>query len=1033
MASRTPVRYRSCGAALLRASTWPDGLDFPAGLRLPRDADGCDGVEPGWAWLTTTWRREDVRAAVGYASPALAGRLDELAAAGGGDERTARQAALSLVSYLLRWQRRATPFGLFAGVAPARLSPRGTVRWGDAHRVAARADAAWLAGVLTRLRAYPRLVERLPVVLTDVGQVRGNRFAALGVSPDGATDELAPVEVSVRLSGPVRTVLRAARKPVPFAALRDQVHSEFPAASAAQVDGLLLALRDQGILIDSLSAPMTCPDALGHACAALAAVDARDLDEVAELVDELTDVHAELSASGSGGGPEPATVSRMRALSTAEAGPLLVDVALDCDVQIPRQVVDEAAEAVRVLLRLSPYPYGQLAWRDLHGRFRARYGTGALVPVLELVADSGLGLPGDYLGSARGRPVRQLSERDEKLLELVQRAAVDGAGEIVLTRQLVDELAGSDPADGDLPDRLEVAVEIRAGSVEALTRGRFELAVTGTPRPGSSMAGRHAHLLPTADCALLAATFTATEPGTVATQLSFAPRKQRNDNLARTVQLLPDTIGLGEHRTSGSGQIGVADLAVTADERRFYLVERSTGRRVEPRVTHALEATVHTPPLARFLSEIATARTPVYQSFHFGAAARLPYLPRVRYRRTVLAPARWLLATGDLPSRASSTDDWEAALDVWRARWRVPAHVAIVELDRRQPVDLDQPVHRLLLRTRLERAGQVELRETSSLDDVAWLGRAHELLLPLVLDSPQAAGHARQATDPSTAVAGAVAYLPGSSDILCAQLYGHPARTDELLTEHLTGLLNLLGDDVSGWWFRRHRPLRHPAADQYLAVYLRLPAPSAYGAAAEQVAAWVDGLRNVRLVSHHELVTYQAQHGRYGFGTAMDRAHDVFAADSAAVLAQIGLASRVGLPAQAVTAASLVDLIAGFTGTAGDGLDWLVHAHRQEHGPLSPDLRDHTFRLADPHRTGEALRALPGGVQVLAAWQARADTLAAYRHALAGQHDPLTVLPCLLRQHHNRALGVDPAAERVTVRLARAAALRHLTTTHRLG
>ncbi|MGY4102966.1 lantibiotic dehydratase [Nocardia sp. R16R-3T] len=118
--------------------------------------------------------------------------------------------------------------------------------------------------------------------------------------------------------------------------------------------------------------------------------------------------------------------------------------------------------------------------------------------------------------------------------------------------------------------------------------------------------------------------------------MSFTPRKRRNENLVRSEQLVPHAIPIAEHRESGENLITMADLAVTADDRRFYLVQISTGRQVESRVAHALEASIQTPPLARFLADITTARASAYKAFHFGAAARLSYLPRVRYRRTIL-------------------------------------------------------------------------------------------------------------------------------------------------------------------------------------------------------------------------------------------------------------------------------------------------------------------------------------------------------------------------------------------------------------
>jgi hypothetical protein len=92
-------------------------------------------------------------------------------------------------------------------------------------------------------------------------------------------------------------------------------------------------------------------------------------------------------------------------------------------------------------------------------------------------------------------------------------------------------------------------------------------------------------------------------------------------------------------RTADSGVIGVDDLAVTADADQMYLVQHSTGRRVIPRIPHALDTSVQSPPLTRFLAEVADARSAVFGGLDLGAARTLPYVPRIRYRRTVLAAA----------------------------------------------------------------------------------------------------------------------------------------------------------------------------------------------------------------------------------------------------------------------------------------------------------------------------------------------------------------------------------------------------------
>jgi thiopeptide-type bacteriocin biosynthesis protein len=643
-------------------------------------------------------------------------------------------------------------------------------------------------------------------------------------------------------------------------------------------------------------------------------------------------------------------------------------------------------------------------------------------------ADTGLGLPAGYLGSARKSSARPLTERDKTLLALVQRAVLDGSPEIVLTESTVRALTVGDPAEMLPPPRIELGFQVHAASQDALGRGVFRLVVTGTPRTSSSMIGRFADLLDRAERDRLARSYAAPpgdEPDAMLAQLSFRPCRRRSENVARVPQLLPHAISLSEHRgPSGGDLIPVDDLAVSGDARRLRLLTLSTGRHVEPVVLHALEARVQTPPLARLLAEINASRCAVYGAFDWGAATGLPYLPRLRYGRSVLCAARWLVPAQDLPGRGAPMPEWETAFEAWRRRFHAPAAVLLCETDLRLPLDLDNRLHRALLRSRIDRGGHVELREAPTSADNAWFGRAHELLIPLRLQRRWAQSTRQpRSVPPPRAVARDAGHLPGRSTWLHARIHGNPDRQDEILTDHLPHLF-AAWDGSPPWWFRRYRDLTRPDAEQHLRLYVQLPSADHYGAGAARLGEWAADMRGRGLVPHMDLSTYHPETGRYGFGAAMAAAEEVFAADSAAAVAQIKAAARAGLPADAITVAGLVDLAASFTGTLGDGMRWLIDHLSQERASVDRALRDAAMRLADPRDDWSALRAQPGCEGVLRAWGRRHMALTAYRGQLAPERHPLSVLRSLLHMHHVRAIGVDPERERAGRRLARAAALR---------
>lgn len=1023
--------YRVAGVPLVRATTHPGGASLATGLNLSGSPEAV--VAEGLAWLKQVWQHDEARHAVETASPVLAQQISALLEGRAAQARQVRRLVTSLASYQLRWEGRATPFGLFAGVSTAHVGSDAHVRWGESHRAVARADAQWLGSVVARLERHPRLLERLVVVTNPSAFARGDRLAVPGEPPDDVPGVLAPLEISVGRTPPVRTATEAARKPIHFGELVTLLAAEYPSAPPEQISALLAELVTQHLLLTNLRAPMTVPDALGHLRSQLEAADAAELPDLAGLVQHLRMVHEDLSghddiASPAAAHAMRATVAeRMNAICDIAPQPLVVDTALDCDVSLPEAVIREAETAASALLRLTPYPFGYPRWKAFHVRFRQRYGVGAVVPVPELVGDTGLGLPAGYLGSPVANTARTLTERDETLLALVQQTVIDGAEEIVLTEPVVRRLTVGDPSEMLPPPRAELAFQIHAASPPAVEDGSFRLLVTAAPRPGSSMAGRFADLLPEADRQNLCDTYAAMStdaPGAMAAQLSFFPRRRRSENVVRTPQLLPHTISLSEHRDPHPDLIQLRDLAVTADARQLHLVQLSTGRRIEPRVVHALEAGTLTPPLARFLAEITTARCAVYKAFDWGAAVRLPYLPRLRYGRTVLSPARWLLTAADLPTPAAPAAEWEGALETWRRRLRAPEAVVVCESDLRLPLDLSQPLHRVLLRNRLDTAREVELQEAPTATDLAWMGRAHEFLLPLRLAHPRAAERTPVTTpSPLHANERDAGHLPGRSSWLYAQVHGHPDRQDEVLAEHLPRLLDG-GIGLRQWWFRRHRDTTRPDSEQYLSLYLRLPTPDQYGQTATQVGEWAADLRGCGLLAHLQLATYHPEVGRYGHREAMDAAHEVFATDSAAALAQITLAIRTGLPPEAATAASLVDLAASYAETPDIGMRWLITHLPHEQGKLDQSVRDVGMRLADPRDGWATLCATPGAETVTRAWARRRTALAAYRTQLALQREPYSVLRSLLHMHHVRTIGVDPDRERVSHRLARASALR---------
>ena len=363
--------YHPVDAALWRASVstgevaprpWPD-LDIDA------------NVEPGCTWIERVWAQNGVAEAIAVASPVLASRVEALRAGLRPDAAQVWRMVLSLARYLVRMRGRATPFGLFAGVAPIRFGTVTVSRWTPAHHRSVRPDAVWLASVIARLESDPALRRHLRVVVNDLAVVRGDRLVVTWQPHASELGIRRTVEVSVRHTAAVRMVLSSACSPIQVGDLVDKLAAEFPHAERQTVEAMVAELVARGVLITTLRPPLTAVDGLGHVVAVLQDVEASTVSQAAPLIGELRAIHAGLEATGRPVSPlverRPlaVTVERMRTLSDTARQPLRVDLRLGATVVLPGQVAVEAASAAGALLRLSAAPTGVAAWREYHGRF----------------------------------------------------------------------------------------------------------------------------------------------------------------------------------------------------------------------------------------------------------------------------------------------------------------------------------------------------------------------------------------------------------------------------------------------------------------------------------------------------------------------------------------------------------------------------------------------------------------------------------------------------------------------------------------
>lgn len=706
----------------------------------------------------------------------------------------------------------------------------------------------------------------------------------------------------------------------------------------------------------------------------------------------------------------------MRTLAAQTRPVLAVDLELDCEVSIPGHVMSDVASAAAALLRLTRHHEGLPAWRDYHTAFCERYGTGLAVQITDVVnPGTGVGFPAGYPGSILPVPADLPSERDQRLLELAWATVLRGDGELVLTDELIDAVTGGwQPTADQTPPHVEVAVRVRAPSAGAISNGNYTLVVSPA-RAGGVLTSRFTTT--TTGLGLEAAyrSLPTATAGALPVQLSFPPAFAHAENVSRVPSYLTCVLPLGEHRAPTSGTLRVDDLALVATAERIYLVTQQ-GQVVEPHVFHALNLDKQPPPLARFLTHLPRAFAASWTAFDWGpCTARLPYLPRVRYGRCILALARWRLQSDRL---SPDQPGWQEALRDWRHRVRCPRAVELREDDRTLPLDLDEPMHAAILRRSLTRCEETVLTEPVA--ETGWLGgHAHEIAIPLAA-TRQATAQIRSTSAP---LAGGHGHLPGhGSPWLYAKVFSPAYWHEEILADHVPGLLAELSDRQE-CWFVRYRSARET---DHLRLRLNPDDAGGYNRCADVLASWVGRLRDSGLASRMTLDTYYPETGRYGGPAAMLAAEHVFTADSRAVIAALQ-AVRAGNGDRLVLAAlGMIHLASGMLG-ADEALGWFAATPAR----LSqrPDQAAVTA-IVTLGRSGRLLDLPDNLAAVAEAAAGRASALGAYRRSLPGDADLDTIIRSLLHMHHNRLFGTTPDTERTCLHLARRGCVTALACGH---
>lgn len=897
--------------------------------------------------------------------------------------------AVTLRGYEIRARLRPTPNAVFAAVAPAVFSREAaSLRLGGGHRARSNPSAAWLTAVCTRLLEDPAVLSLLTLTASNLITRRGRRLEHEQQAAPGATG---PHRVTVRATDATMLILRTCRAGATIDQVITEVVRRWSTVPESVVRATVLGLVRTGFLLSDLLPGDLGDDPLGHLLGKLPAAS-----PVREKLASLRRLLGDADRHRPGDPRRLAALTAARDLAdeiSFQERALTVDVVADAHLVLPTALADQAARAAGVLWRIG---WGRGPLTGYHDRFLDRYGPHRFVALSEATDPAiGLGIDTD-VSDTDAAP--QPPGRTAVLAALLAQSTARGGTEIVLDSATIAALAGDQGAEPP-PRTAEIHVRVLAAARQDLAVGRLHLAVCpggGSQDAGSSQ-GRFTGLL-SGNLSDLG------EPSTLVAELVVRPRVPEGAALAPQTGFAPWRIPVGV--PVRDGDLALDDLLLTSNGDRLLVWSASRDRQVVP-VLYSRLAPHLLPPLARFLQLLGHTGCRPWRSWSWGPLADLPFQPRVRYERTVLSPARWVLPP-ELTRAVHDRTAWNGALHAWRtAATPPPPDIVVTEdADRRLPLDLRRPDDRELLRRYVRRGVLAVAEQPGGPDAVQAVvsGPTGDHVLELVVPLARCTTVARPAR-PAAPVrtAGTGLHLPGGPWLSLA-VRGPSHCHDQILSELAAAVAGLTGHFDTWFWIRytdtTHGPhirARFHGQPVALGGYL-LPA----------LCAWCSEMTRQRLSGGFTVEPYDQEIERYGGPDAIHAAEQVFAADSHLVLK--ALAATTDSEQRLVIAALSAATIAG---TVADGDPAALRGHhldraaRQRVATLRPQVR--STRSWDD--TNSPIPSLTDP-----AWTARQDALVSYRETLKPTQRPACA-SALIHLHANRLLG---SAD--TERMARALA-----------
>ncbi|WP_128896105.1 lantibiotic dehydratase [Longirhabdus pacifica] len=649
-----------------------------------------------------------IREAIAISSLSLLDALTSLSP--DSSARKQEQISTAFLRYVIRMATRPTPFGLFSGVTYGKYGENLNLSFEsiEQHKKRTRPDMDWIFQIVAQLENDPQIIPQLWVTKNTLAYEVGERTYLPYLAQIGEVRERdAAYEIqraSVLTTSAVEQALQFATEPIKVETLVSKLQREYPDTSHEQISQFVYDLLKQELLISNLRPPLVDVNPLHYLIEVVQQLPTElkvKLKEISMLIDKYDNV-----VLGKGEQLYRTIIKKMKEVAHS-SNFLQVDLKIESDdVVLPYSVKEEVEEVANVLWSISNHELSTSYMSDYSNDFIEKYGMAREVPLLELLDEEiGLGAPATYLypPSKRKMNSHQTEFQQQKkflLSQWVTKVLFNEEQELVLDEDKIAQLAGDHEDSADAPRSFELYFSL-VKHAEQEREGDEDyrlISGSGTISYGAGKSiGRFTDLFPSSFRDELHRIGTLEQemcPDAILAELVYLPIEGRAANVVlthhnRNYEIIMGTTSSKEKEHS----IPLSDLVVGFDENGLYLRSLKLGKEVIPVTNHMFNAS-HAPNVYRFLRELGQERQKNIEPFHWGELNALPFLPRVRYKRCILSPARWVLNEQTFSNDLSINKvEWMQQFQQYKREWKLPRYVYLTQSDNSLLLDLNESEH----------------------------------------------------------------------------------------------------------------------------------------------------------------------------------------------------------------------------------------------------------------------------------------------------------------------------------------------------